>query len=73
MRRLLALALLASSALAPAAFADPCGDPETDDCHPYDCIAWDPVGALPQAVDEALAGNVTYAVALLLPPPCPPA
>ena len=72
MRRLLATALLASVALPglPAAYADPCD--EYGECHPWDCMAWEPVQQLPYAVEEAAAGNVAYAVELLLPPPCPP-
>jgi hypothetical protein len=69
MRRLLALALLAPSLLlAPAASA---GCDEYGECHPSDCIAWDPLGQAPSAVEEALHGNVVYAVGQLLPPPCP--
>lgn len=74
MRRLLLPALLLPLAVtfAPAG-AEPCGDPETDECHPYDCIAWEPVAQLPDSIDRAVHGDIAGGVQALLPPPCPPA
>ena len=66
MRRLL-LPLLALS-LAPFAAPAVAGcDPETGECHPSDCLAWEPL----RAVDDVVAGDPANAVTWLLPPPCP--
>jgi hypothetical protein len=71
MRRLLVPALLVAAAFAATpAVADPC-DPE-EGCHPYDCIAWEPLNQAPYSIEQALAGDPVGGVQALLPPPCPP-
>jgi hypothetical protein len=69
MRRLL-LPLLVLS-LMPVVPASAGCDPEGE-CHPSDCMVWEP--RLPRHEDVAYAlssGDPSYALRPLLPPPCP--